>query len=266
MKIQDVFCPVDFGSGDERAFAHALRIAAGAEGLLRVVHLSPSPPTSAEWEALPHVGATLKRWGLGHKVEIEKGISVNSDPLAGLILQVQRHAADLVVLATHARQGIARWILGSMCESLLRTISVPVLALPPGAALVSPETGLVRLERVLAPICSPPGPGRALTALEGLLTALEVQGVSGRLFHLEGTAQHLDAPQPCAGSRVEWELRVRGAGPSPEQAILAEIESWEPDLVVMSTQGPTGLEGRLLGSVTERILRQGGCALLAVPA
>lgn len=42
---------------------------------------------------------------------------------------------------------------------------------------------------------------------------------------------------------------------NPADEIVAEIEQWDPDLVVMGRRGVHGLE-RVLGSVSERVLRR----------
>ncbi|MFH0942101.1 MAG: universal stress protein [Chloroflexota bacterium] len=38
-----------------------------------------------------------------------------------------RNGVDLVVIATHGRSGISRWVWGSVADRLLRSISAPVL-------------------------------------------------------------------------------------------------------------------------------------------
>ena len=42
--------------------------------------------------------------------------------------------ADLVVIGTHGRSGIAKVLLGSVAEEVLRTLEVDILAVPPVAA------------------------------------------------------------------------------------------------------------------------------------
>jgi nucleotide-binding universal stress UspA family protein len=44
--------------------------------------------------------------------------------------------ADLIVLGTHGRRGLNRWLLGSVAERVVRTASVPVLTVRAGG-----ETG-----------------------------------------------------------------------------------------------------------------------------
>jgi nucleotide-binding universal stress UspA family protein len=46
---------------------------------------------------------------------------------------------------------------------------------------------------------------------------------------------------------------------------LAEAVARDADLLVMATQGHTGVLDALRGSVTERVLRQAPCPLISVP-
>ena len=50
-----------------------------------------------------------------------------------------------------------------------------------------------------------------------------------------------------------------------EDEILLRIREWQPDLVVVGTHGRSGFERFLLGSVTARIVRDGGSNVLVVP-
>ena len=53
---------------------------------------------------------------------------------------------------------------------------------------------------------------------------------------------------------VQWDQKLREGYP-PEE-ILEEAQSGTYDLLVMGTHGHTGIKHALLGSVTERVLRQ----------
>jgi nucleotide-binding universal stress UspA family protein len=84
---------------------------------------------------------------------------------------------------------------------------------------------------------------------------------------------------PVRREEILEQLRhtVTTAGIAPDQVTLA-AEEGEPvativdqsvarksDLVVMGTHGRSGLDGVLLGSVTERVLRKASCPVLTVP-
>lgn len=57
----------------------------------------------------------------------------------------------------------------------------------------------------------------------------------------------------AADADVELVTAVREG--SPDEAILAYVDEADVDLVVMGTHGRTGVERRLLGSITERVVR-----------
>lgn len=47
---------------------------------------------------------------------------------------VEREGVDLIVMSTHGRSGLSRWVFGSVAEKVLRAIAIPILLIrPPGA-------------------------------------------------------------------------------------------------------------------------------------
>jgi nucleotide-binding universal stress UspA family protein len=68
-----------------------------------------------------------------------EGTVLHSEVLAGrvaenLIEYARNNGIDLIIMATHGRSGVTRWIMGSVADKLLRTASVPVLMVrAPGA-------------------------------------------------------------------------------------------------------------------------------------
>jgi nucleotide-binding universal stress UspA family protein len=64
------------------------------------------------------------------------GIKANWKLLAGkaankLVDHLQKNNFDLVIMATHGRSGISRWIWGSVAEKILHSSSIPVLLVRP---------------------------------------------------------------------------------------------------------------------------------------
>ena len=47
---------------------------------------------------------------------------------------IERFNIDLIIIGTHGRSGVTRWVMGSVADKLLRSASVPVLMVrAPGA-------------------------------------------------------------------------------------------------------------------------------------
>jgi nucleotide-binding universal stress UspA family protein len=55
------------------------------------------------------------------------------DPAGEILAESARWGADLIVMGTHGRHGLAHLILGSVAEGVLRRATVPVLLVRPAA-------------------------------------------------------------------------------------------------------------------------------------
>jgi nucleotide-binding universal stress UspA family protein len=56
------------------------------------------------------------------------------DPREGILKYTKESDADLLVIGTHGRRGIAHLVLGSVAEWLVRTAPLPVLTVSSRAA------------------------------------------------------------------------------------------------------------------------------------
>jgi nucleotide-binding universal stress UspA family protein len=66
--------------------------------------------------------ARLKKTGINARADIVYG-------KAGEALSdyANKHKVDLVIIATHGRSGVSRWVWGSVADRLVRSVSAPVL-------------------------------------------------------------------------------------------------------------------------------------------
>jgi nucleotide-binding universal stress UspA family protein len=71
------------------------------------------------------------------------------------------------------------------------------------------------------------------------------------------------ASAPGGHDGVPLEILVE-SGP-PARQILARAKSLAPDLIVLGTHGHGGFQHLVLGSVTEKVLRQAECPVLTIP-
>ncbi len=53
----------------------------------------------------------------------------------GILDIAQRRAVNLVMMSTHGRSGIGRWIMGSVADRVLRASRIPVLLIRSNAVL-----------------------------------------------------------------------------------------------------------------------------------
>jgi nucleotide-binding universal stress UspA family protein len=51
----------------------------------------------------------------------------NGHPAEVIVDEAARHAASLIVMATHGRGGLRRWALGSVADKVLHTTTTPLV-------------------------------------------------------------------------------------------------------------------------------------------
>jgi len=61
----------------------------------------------------------------GLKVDLE--VLVDHEPAEGILAFLEESGADLVAMATHGRGGVARLVLGSVADRVVRSGRTPVL-------------------------------------------------------------------------------------------------------------------------------------------
>ncbi|HKY36725.1 MAG TPA: universal stress protein [Polyangiaceae bacterium] len=60
-------------------------------------------------------------------------------PVFGVTNLATKLEADLIVVGSHGRHGLARWVLGSVAEGIVRQAPCPVLVVPPEAKEQTPQ-------------------------------------------------------------------------------------------------------------------------------
>lgn len=269
--------PTDFSQVSELAFAHALKIALGSGAELEMIHVAPHASKTNEnvhWTDFPGVRTTLARWGVlpanAQRDEVAKiGIRVKklveraSDPVGTILEYCVHHPPDLIVLATHQRDGLSRWAHKSIAEPLARESGAMTLFVPQsGRGFVSLATGEVRLGRILIPVDSEPNAQVALDEAYFLASGLGAEETQFKLLHV-GEGENLPKLRLPKHPGWTWEEVVLGGDPVTQ--ILRLEAEWGPDLIILATRGRLDLLDALRGSTTERVVRGTHCPVLAVP-
>jgi nucleotide-binding universal stress UspA family protein len=132
---------LDLSSSSAEILAAAANFGRKAPVELHVVHVLPWPPV--ESLGVAHADRELRFANLADAAEtqLRRLVKEVGPPVARLFLHVRSGApdveiaqlagnieADLLVVGTHGRTGLERFILGSVAESLVRRAPCPVLA------------------------------------------------------------------------------------------------------------------------------------------
>jgi nucleotide-binding universal stress UspA family protein len=272
LKIESIFHPSDFSEASAVAFLHALKVALVTRASLSILHVSSDAPS--EWQDFPRVRDTLERWGLIPKdspksavaelgIDVRKVAAQGRDPLKACLSYLEKHPADLIVLAVHQRAGRMRWLENSVGEPMARRAGQMTLFIPHGVGGFVLADGTVSLDRILVPIAAKPRPQPAIEAVRRIITALGLSSGEVLLLHV-GRAD--DAPAVNLPSTPGWTWRRASHEGDVVQSILSTAESASADLLVMATDGPDGFLDALRGSTSERVLREVKCPVLNLPA
>jgi nucleotide-binding universal stress UspA family protein len=149
--FEHVLIPLDGSALAEQAMGPAIALGElmGAEYTLmqaiEPVVLSYAPAaqvvaldeqTMEQWRAealayLDRVAGQMRDRGLIVRTSVRYG-----PPPIAIVDYSREHTADLITISTHGRGGVARLLIGSVADKVVRTASVPVLIIPPQSAPV----------------------------------------------------------------------------------------------------------------------------------
>ena len=131
-----ILCAVDFDNAAKGAIQEAGALAHAADGVVILLHAQWANSIAfegfagAELEKPKGGDAALKLEELARSVlgaaryQCELALG---EPVDAILQTAKSCGADLIVIATHGRHGVARLMLGSVAERVARSSTVPVL-------------------------------------------------------------------------------------------------------------------------------------------
>jgi nucleotide-binding universal stress UspA family protein len=134
--IRTILCAVDFTPASERALDAAVALASRLGAAVRVVYawdaepldLHPTFAAAQQREIERELGRIVEAHRAGTNVEVE-GLVRRGVAHLGIVETAHETGADLVVVGTAGRRGLARAVTGSVAERVVRACEVPVLTI-----------------------------------------------------------------------------------------------------------------------------------------
>lgn len=143
MQIRHILVPVDFSTCSLQVAGGAGELARQTGARLTLLHVAEIPEGLSAGAKVRHEGReyTATEWaehGATPRMEryvsaarghgVEPAVVVHSGPVAPTIArEAEQLGADLILMGTHGRKGLARAVLGSVAEEVARHANVPVM-------------------------------------------------------------------------------------------------------------------------------------------
>lgn len=291
--LNRILVGVDFTAQSEVLIAHAQDMARrhGAEIVLaHVLHLGFDTPLvelagAGDWDDLALMQQEQIRQQLSHLCAlldpeiVSSALLLEGKPAPSLAVAADELDADLVMLGSHGRTGLQRFLIGSVAERTVRFADRTIMIVKGKSR---PRNGF---HRILVPTDFSQAAEQALEAS----FCFAAPGAHIELLHCWttpvylGTLEDTNLSMAALGPEIEREVKAQGerllAAYRAQGAYslgFAQVEnkathaiqdrlSKEPfDLVVMGNHGRSGLGRWLIGSVAEVTVRHAPCSVIVV--
>jgi nucleotide-binding universal stress UspA family protein len=177
-------------------------------------------------------------------VEVETSSTICGEVAEVIVDTAQLSGGELIVMSTHGRGGLGRWVYRSVAEQVLRRATTPparTWAQQPGAEVV--------LVRAVPPVTSDAAAivyADRLSERADAMESLEAVASTFRQVGIEATA-------------------LTPAG-DPAICITEVAIAQDVDAIAMATHGRSGVSEAVLGSVATETLHRAAVPMFLVPA
>ena len=288
--IKNILFPTDYSACSDAAYPQAVFLARQYEAHLHLLHIDTLGDTLPEDEDPAIFDSellTIRRKEVIYeseeiilKNEVRNGVPVSEIEMRsisaheGILDYVERHNIDLIVLASHGKHVVERFLLGSTAEKVMRHAKCPVLQIRCGE---SKEPSLPKqITSILVPIDFSDSSQLALQwaknwaamydARIDLLHVIDTL-VIPPVYITGGYVTHnidLDLEQEIKQQLRDLDSVTKGPVSSSRFDVwsgnaAAEIIDYAnrySDMVIITSHGLTGLKHFLIGSVAEKITRR----------
>jgi nucleotide-binding universal stress UspA family protein len=273
-----ILVPLDGSQLAERGLAPSLALAEAYQSEVLFLRV-PDPaitsglaPTLAARQSLERARQESAEYLAKIRQGFERfGVAPRSEVLDGEVAEVLLETAtqegvDLIVISSHGRSGVSRWVYGSVAERVLGHAPCPVLVLRserPLARLLIPLDGSPLSEQAVAPglAAARAWHSQSISLLRGIPAPAEgEEAPEAALREAQEYLQSVAARQAPAGLHLQYVVLPEPAA----DTIVEYAEQENMDLIVMATHGRTGLQRWRYGSVTEKVLHGTACSMLVV--
>jgi nucleotide-binding universal stress UspA family protein len=296
VQFKNILCATDFSDFSNHTINYGVALAREFDAKLTICHIIDLSsvaiygefqldPIGQQNRIVEDAGAQLQELTGDQPVAWEPLIAVGK-PADEIARAVEEKGIDLVISATRGRSRFKRFILGSVTERLIRTLTCPLLVVrSPEHEFVKPPDKEIRLKKILVGCDFSPDSDQAFKHAVSL--AQEFQAELHLAHVIEPPTQpNLIREENLVSGEIQEDYhnllikKLKDMVPKeavnwciPQTSIL-EGQAYEEivkyadtrdiDMIVLGVRGHGLVKTLFLGSTTDRVLRESPCPVLSV--
>lgn len=290
--LKKILVPIDFSEPSKLAAQKAISLAQICQATLYFLHVGDTAQQSAEL-----LCQFLQDLHSQHTKNIKKLVAQGT-PATMILSAAKRLGADTIVMGHRGLSGLKHLMYGSVAEQVLRESTCPVLIIkkkkrqPEFKEYMLPQLRNLdetfQLDKILVPLDFSPASKQAFHYAAYLASqynsTIYTLTVFDKKYKKLGDDHKKHTAVIVRGEKIElWKAFPRllkaasytGSGDrvkrllldgDPSSKIESIVQKKEIDLVIMGTNGRTGFEHFLVGSVAEKVLKSVDCPVMTIRA
>jgi nucleotide-binding universal stress UspA family protein len=292
---EKILVPLDGSDLAEIALPYAEELAGALGCEITLIHVSESADEKYENMHQLYIEKIVEATRQGaeryRKNKRSKKIEVSSVHLTGHVAEEIVDYADkennsLIVMTTHGRSGIRRWLLGNVAAKVVRATERPVALIR--AKDTPPEAHMERINKILVPLDGSkasevviPHVIELASKLDAEVVLFQVVAPSYFVYAIPGEAvlqphspedlQNMIENSKLYLDKVGAEFSEKGIKTSsevgiggPAEEIIRIADEIQVDMVAMSTHGHSSISLWAFGSNADKVLHSGDTPVLLV--
>jgi nucleotide-binding universal stress UspA family protein len=258
---REILCLVDLSPASPAVLSWARLFAELFRSQVEIFHVVWPPTEGDEMRAmelrgqLDNVTHAALGPGISHRIVVGEG-----HPVKVVFQRIESHPPEFIVLGSHGYDGMARVLLGSVAENVVRMARCPMLVVK-GEELPAEKR---RLARLLCPVDLSDFSRQVCELAAGLSEKLEAELAVALVTEAKAAQGAEQRLRDWIPPRTQERAKVVAMQGEPAERIIAYTRDNSVDLVVLGAEHRPFLEYATLGRTTERVVRYGPSSVLLV--
>ncbi|MCW5518257.1 universal stress protein [Aureitalea sp. L0-47] len=278
--LEKILVALDFSNSSENVLANAIEMAKIFDSTIIPIHILPDNISNDKVrESLQETTVTklqeVEKQISDEGVSVKKSLLMTGTPYKAITRAALDTGANLILMGSGETKKSDSFRLGTTAQRVIHRSEKPVFIIKEGV--------LLNVHHILCPVDFSPTSKRALNnaitmarRFKSELTILAVCEPEGSNWFFSEKEQEREIEHQYSMHKkdldsflkdfnlrdLNWTKEIPKGNPSEE--ILSSISRKMIDLLVIGTAGRTGINRMLMGSVTEKVVREVPCSFLTL--